>query len=206
MKRLTILGLIVVLGFSLYANGNKEKVLLFIRHGTSKDIDFMVEQEVGVMTRMIEEAGFKVVVATDSGEPIEDLLGKSISLKPDIKLADIEVENYVGIIMPCMAKGSTYWQADPDEISLVKKAVAQGKPVAAQHGPIIILGEAGVLKGKKYTFITDRYYSGAIYSGIGVIRDGNIITSGICPNAARYYGYPEGTRELTKLFIEAIKE
>ena len=204
MKRFIILGLVLVLGISLHANGNKERVLLFIRHGGSADIEYMVQQEVGVMMRMLEEAGFKVIVATDSGEPIKDLITKSKLLKPDLKLADVRINDYVGIIMPCMAKG-TWGHADPEEIVLVKEAVPQGIPIAAQRGAIIILAEAGVLEGKKYAF-TDHRFKGAIYSGQGVIRDGNIITSSHCPNAARYYGADDGTPELTKLFIEAIKD
>ena len=162
----------------------------------------MVQQEVGVMISMLEEAGFKVIVATDSGEPISWV--KSELLKPDLKLADVQVNDYVGIIMPCMAKG-TWGHADPEEIVLVKEAVPQGIPIAAQRGAIIILAEAGVLEGKKYAF-TDHRFKGAIYSGQGVIRDGNIITSSHCPYAARYYGADDGTPELTKLFIETIKD
>ena len=184
-------------------------MLLFIRHGRSEDFEFMFQQEVGVMTTILEEARFKVVISTDSGEPVEyySFSSREYKLfKPDKKLADIEVGDYVGVIMPCMAKGSD-GHADPEEISLVKDAVAHGKPIAAQRGAIIILGEAGALEGKKYAF-KNPYprFKGALYSGTGVIRDGKIITSAICPNAARYYGDPDGTPELVELFVEAIKE
>jgi len=197
MKRFIFLGLVLVLGFSSYANGNKEEVLLFIRHGSSMDIDFMVEQEIGVMMSMLEEAGFKVIVATDSGEPIKDRSGKSKILKPDLKLADVKINDYVGIIMPCMAKGR-YRQPTPEEISLVKEAVAQGKPIAAQRNAIGILGEAGVLEDKKCALPFGEFK--------GVIQDGNIITSSYCPYAARSYRTDDGTPELTKLFIETIKD
>ena len=194
MKKIILIALILSVGFSLYANGHKEKVLLFIRHGISADIEFVLKQEVGVMTSMLEEAGFKVIVATDSGEPIKNWLGESILLKPDIKLADIEVDDYVGIIMPNMAKGA-YIPVDPKEISLVKEAIVQGKPIAAQYGAVNILLEAGVLEGKKYAFMFG-----------DVIQDGTIITSSYCPYRARDSGHDDGTPELTKLFIEAIKE
>ena len=197
MKRFIILGLVLVLGISLHAKGNKEKVLLFIRHGSSADIEYMVQQEVGVMMRMLEEAGFKVIVATDSGEPIKDLITKSKLLKPDLKLADVRINDYVGIIMPCMAKGR-YSQPTPEEISLVKEALAQGKPIAAQRWASSILGEAGVLEDKKCALPFGEFE--------GVIQDGNIITSSYCPYAARYYGTDDGTPELTKLFIETLKD
>ena len=52
------------------------------------------------------------------------------------------------MIIPCMSCDVTYWQTDPDEFSLVKRAVSQEKPIAAQHGALIILAEAGVRQGK----------------------------------------------------------
>jgi len=165
----------------------------------------MLKEEVGVMTSMLEEAGFEVIVATASGEPIK---AQTTELIPDLKLADVKVNDYVGIIMPCMAKGAVpLWHASPQEISLVKEAVAQGKPIAAQQGAIIILAEAGVLVGKEYTYYFDpqggnNSFVGAIYSGVGVIQDGNIATSSNCP----YLAFGDGTSELTKLFIETIKD
>jgi len=191
------------------ASKQKPKVLLFIRKGTSGDVEFMLKEEVGVMTSMLEEAGFEVIVATASGEPIK---AQTTELIPDLKLADVKVNDYVGIIMPCMAKGAVpLWHASPEEISLVKEAVAQGKPIAAQQGSIIILAEARVLVGKKYTYYSDPHWGndsfvGAIYSGEGVIQDGNIATSSNCPYLARYYGRDDGTSELSKLFIETIKD
>jgi len=191
------------------ASKQKPKVLLFIRKGTSADVEFMLKEEVGVMTSMLEEAGFEVIVATASGEPIKS---RTTELIPDLKLADVKVNDYVGIIMPCMAKGlvSSYRHASPEEILLVKEAVAQGKPMAAQTGSIGILAEASVLVGKEYTYYCDPFweesFEGAIYSGKGVIRDGNIATSSHCPYMARSYGGDDGTSELTKIFIETIKD
>ena len=36
-----------------------------------------------------------------------------------------------------------------------------------------------------------------IYSGRGVVQDGNIMTSGTCPMMAKMTGYKDGTAELT---------
>jgi putative intracellular protease/amidase len=192
------------------AQAAKQKVLLYIRTGTSSwDLDNRITQEVGVMINMIEEAGFKVIVASESGEVIK---GNTQKLKPKVRLADVSVNDYVGIIIPCFCRGSlSYgWHASSGGISLVKEAVTNGIPVAAQKGAIIILAEAGVLAGKRYANLSNRQYwdgfKSAIYSGKGVIRDGGIITSSHCPIAAGYYGGEDGTSELTRLFIEVIKE
>ena len=84
--------------------------------------------------------------------------------------------------------------------------------MAAQTLSIAVFAKAGILVDKKYAFTIDpdvnEYpdFEGGIYSGEGVIRDGNIITSGTCPWKAREYGLPDCTRKLTELFIEAISE
>lgn len=186
------------------ASEQKAQVLLVIRHGFSIDTELALKKEVGLMTSMIEDAGFTVVVTSASGELIE---GKTLKLKPNLKLADVKVNNYVGIIIPCMAKGGAWSE---EEVSLVKEAVAQAKPIAAQRGAVVILAKAGALDGKYYTTASiwqfSDYFSGAIYSGKDVIKDGNIITSRHCPYAAKYYGGVDGTSELTKLFIAAIKD
>lgn len=189
------------------ASEQKAQVLLVIRHGVSWDTDLVLKEEVGVMTSMLEEAGFKVIVASASGELIE---GQTLKLKPDLKFADVKSNDYVGVIMPCLYKPSS-GRASAEEISLVKQAVAQGKPIAAQRNAVIILAEAGVLVGKKCTFkkgleeFRDSF-AGAIYSGQGVIQDGNIITSSTCPSAASFNWGKDGTSELTKLFIVTIKD
>ena len=188
------------------ASEQKLQVLLLIRHGVSRDTDLMLKEEVGVMTNMLEEAGFTVIVASDSGELIE---GQTLNLKPHLKYADVKVNNYVGIIIPCMAKGSSL-PASAEEVSIVKQAVAQRKPIAAQRNAVIILAESGALTGKKYTTKSSLQYrdsfADAIYSDKEVSQDGKIMTSKYCPYAARYYKVDDGTSELTKLFILAIKE
>ncbi len=83
--------------------------------------------------------------------------------------------------------------------------------MAAQTLSVADFAKAGVLIDKKYAFTIDpdvnEYpdFKGGIYSGEGVVQDGNIITSGTCPWKARKYGVPDGTRKLTQLFIETIR-
>jgi hypothetical protein len=43
-----------------------------------------------------------------------------------------------------------------------------------------------------------------VYSGDGVVQDGNIITSEICPYMAVAIGKPDGTTELTRKLIDAL--
>ena len=189
------------------------QVLLIPREGESTNLDVMLAKEVGVMTDLLQKAGLKVVVANVSGQPIEGLIKK---LKPDLKLSEVKVDDYAGFILACMATGLFPGPpVPPVAVSIVKQAIAKGKPVAAAVGAVYILAEAGVLKGKRYAFPDDPLnqlppnpkdsrFEGAIYSGSRVVQDGNIITSGICPATEGWMGMPDCTPELTRAFIAKL--
>ena len=202
MKRLFILLVLATLFASCAKDTNK--VLLFIRDG-SADLEYMLTKEVFVMKKMLEQSGFEVTVATVFGEPIST---DSVNLEPNLKLGDVNTADYAGLILPCMAAGL---YIAPEAVAMVKKAAAEGKPVAAQLFSVVTLAEAGVLVGKKYALLSEvdvnRYpvFKGSFYSGTGVIQDGNIITSGVCPFIARRREIQDGTEELTRALIDAIR-
>jgi putative intracellular protease/amidase len=201
--------------FSSQAFGQSgSKVLMIPREGYSADLDLMLKMEVGVMTMLLKRAGFQVDVATDSGQPI---VGPTEKIDKVMRLSEINLDDYVGIIIPCMAVG---WYPGPpvsyEAVAMVKKALSAGKPVAATSNGSVVLAVAGLLNGKKYAYFrdplktekdwkrTDLRYKGGIYSGDGVVQDGKIITSGVCPALERFYGKQSGTVPLTKAFIAAI--
>jgi putative intracellular protease/amidase len=204
-----------VISFSSQAFGQSaRKVLMIPREGYSTDLDLMIKMEVGVMTILLKRAGFEVDIATTSGQ---NILCPTQKIEKVARLSEIKLDNYVGVIMPCMAVGM--FPGPPvshEAVAIVKKALSDGKPVAAAANSSIILAEAGVLKGKKYAFATDPLkttefwkrtdprFEGAIYSGPGVVQDGKIITSGACPTLERVLALQNGTVELTQKFIAAI--
>jgi putative intracellular protease/amidase len=217
MKRfiiiVAILLSIAVFGIHVPAEGGP-KVLLIPREGDSHHKKRALTKEVGVMTKMLKEAGFEVVVATVKGKPIVAYPFPVTTLEPDLKLKDVNVADYVGFIMPCMAV-SWNWPVAPEAVAIVKQAVAEEKPVAAQLHSVTILAEAGVLKGKKYAYFYDKLnpdsghqrdarFEGAIYSDEIVVKDGNIITSCCCPAAAQIYGGPDATAQLTQTLIDEL--
>ena len=218
----TIMLIIVPISFSSHlVTGPTEafgqgtcKVLMIPREGYSADLDLMIKMEVGVMTTLLKRAGFEVDIATTSGQSI---LGPTQKIEKVLRLSEINSNDYEGIIMPCMAVGMFPGPpVSPEAVAVVKKAISDGKPVAAAANSSIILAEAGILKGKKYAYATDplkttqRYprtdlrFEGAIYSGPGVVQDGQIITSGVCPNIERMNAMQSGTIELTQKFNAAI--
>ena len=207
MKKLITLALLTLVMAFMSISGlhsqESNKVLLFIRDG-SPDLEFMLKEEVGVMKETLEEAGFKVDIATLTGEPIS---AGSVKLKPDLKLNDVSVRDYDGFILPCMATDVDGVYPIPDEVIMLVKGVTN-KPIAAQLGSIQILAKAGLLKDKKYASAIEfdnSYFEGSVLTGTGVVKDGNIITSGVCPYWARSNEMKDGTHELTITLIKAIK-
>jgi putative intracellular protease/amidase len=170
----------------------------------------MLTKEVIVMKELLEQSNFTVVMATLSGEIISV---DSVTIEPDLKLNEVNTAEYSGFIFPCMAPPwDKIYDPNKEVVEFVKKISIEGKPMAAQTLSVADFAKAGILIDKKYAFTIDpdlnEYpeFEGGIFSGEGVIQDGNIITSGTCPWKTREYGKPDGTPKLTKLFINAVKE
>jgi hypothetical protein len=170
-------------------NINKKKVLLIPREG-SENLELALTKESGVMIKMLKDSGYDVIVATASGKP---LITKTLTLKPDMKLSDVKVTDYVGIIMPCMNAGS---YTSTESISIVKQAASLGIPIAAQRGSVLILNKAGVRSFGLHD---------PIYGSPGVSQNGMILTSDTCPYYALESGNPDGTVELTQKFINLLE-
>ena len=184
--------------------GQESKVLMVVKEGPSLDLELMLTAEVEVMRNILEGSGFEVVMASPSGQP---LVAGGTTVTPHIRLADADMDDYAGIILPCMAMEDE--ASMPEAEALVREAVVAGKPVAAQTGSVITLARAGVLVGKKFAYLDDSVtdvpeFDGLKHAGQGVVRDGVVFTSGICPYAAREQGLEDGTQALTGAFIEKL--
>jgi putative intracellular protease/amidase len=180
-----------------------DKVLLVIGDERSEDMELMLNQEVGVMVSMLEAAGYDPVVASASGQP---LVGGATTLTPDMKLADVNVDDYAGFMFPCLAVPLEPPRPPAEALEIAKQAAVQGKPVAAQIGGVATLGMAGVLDGKRFAGPDGMgpFYPKGTYQGTGVVQDGNIMTSGTCPYMAKMTGMQDGTPELTQKLIDAL--
>jgi putative intracellular protease/amidase len=207
MKRLLIAMVVCFYVFS-YAQ-NTPKVLLFMRNAqTSGDLEYMLKKEVGVMKDALEKSGYKVVIATSDGTSFS---AGSTTVKADIKLAEAKVADYAGFILPCLAVPSypAPPEVSPEAIALVKGAISAGKPVAAQTGSLWTLAKAGLLKGKKYAYAMEEkssLFEGATFAGTGVVTDGLILTSGICPYMTLKTKATDGTEQLALALAAAMKD
>jgi putative intracellular protease/amidase len=178
------------------------KVLMIVNEAKSDDLELMLTKEVGVMKGLLQKAGYEVVVATASNQP---LTAGAAMLKPNLKVGDVKVADYKGVILPCMATSGS--PLPPEGTAIIKEAVAKGKPLAAQTGSVMLLAQAGVLTGKKYALAKGwSTIAGAIYSGDGIVQDGKIITSGVCPYMAKSQGMRDGTSKLTEALIAELKK
>jgi putative intracellular protease/amidase len=181
------------------------RVFMFVTEG-SRDPDLMIGEEVGVMRSMLEDAGYTVDIATTGDAP---LAGDRLALTPTIALADVDIERYAGVVLPCMAPapGTTIPAVVED---LVRAALAAGKPVAASRGSVATLARAGGLAGHDFAYASpvdpDKRpeFTGGRYLGTGTVRDGLISTTGICPLAARELDMPDGTAALMESFIATL--
>jgi putative intracellular protease/amidase len=202
MKTIVLMLMLII----IFPSFQKEspKVLMCIQDN-SMDLNFMLTNEAAKMKQILEQAGFDVDVASISGEILKS---DSMTVKPDNMLSKVNIKKYSGFIVPCMAPNDTI--VTPLEKNFIKEVVKEGKPLAAQTSAVLILAEAGVLNGKKFAMEENLInlspkFKNAIYSGIGVIQDGNIITSGTCPMMKKMTGMKDGTAELTSKLIQTIK-
>jgi transcriptional regulator GlxA family with amidase domain len=198
--------LLVAVGCAAPPASTPKQVLLVVSEN-SLDLDLMLTKEVGVMIPTLEKAGYKVVVATATGKTMAT---RNSILNPNLNLAAVNVDDYAGVLLPCMGTGRTYIAtAEPlATAELVKQAVAKNKTVAAQDASVYFLARAGVLRGKQYAVFDGPKYEkvpDAIHKGTGVVQDGNIITSGSCPMlVAAGHATSDTTVPLTQKFIAAL--
>lgn len=182
------------------AGAQSQQVLLIAREG-SVDLSLMVTKELAVMKDLMEKSGLTVVISTSTGQELSSTSG---SIKPNCKLSEIDPSEYQGVIIACTAGGRP-GHIPAEAVNIVKFMFSKGLPVAAQDGAVCILGDAGILKGKKYALHEPTFYiRDGTYSGTGVVVDGNVITSGICPYIASAES-PDTTTKLTEKFIEMVK-
>jgi len=190
------------------AGDDAKKVFMYVPDG-SRDLELMLAQEVGVMLQVLEEAGYPVDIATADDQAMSS---DSMTLAPTKKLADVDIDEYAGVILPCMAPPLFETRIPAEVAELLEEAVARKMPIAASRGSVVALARAGGLKGRKYSFAgpvdTSEHpeFAGGTYLGTGVVRDGNISTSAICPLAAKALGEADKTAELTQSFIACLAE
>jgi len=208
-RTLLLLFCVLLSSPTLFAQSRGKILMILPLSGTSVLVDgksdpaftdFMLTREAQVMKAMLQEAGFNVLSATPSGRLVG---GAAVSLQPDLKLDDVQIADYVGVMVPCMGSNDP---PNTKAVEIVSQAWKLGKPLAAQNGGVFTLGAAGVLQGRRFACQPGdaHWVADGIYGGDGVVVDGNVATSGTCPYMAQANKKPDGTAELTRKFIALL--
>lgn len=136
------------------------------------------EIEAVTIIDILRRAGIETVTAALKNNPVKG--AHNIFVTADTFLDEvISREEITAIILPGGMPGSTNLKNDSGIINLVQTINKSGGLTAAICAAPIILGESGVLKGKKFTCYPgyEKEIHGAVYVKDKVVSDGTVITS-----------------------------
>jgi SagB-type dehydrogenase family enzyme len=128
--------------------------------------------------RALDLSGVRTVIASRKAGPVQGMLGNQAQAM--LALNQVRVEDFDAIIFVGGPGAEEYFE-DPLARSIAREAVRNKKILGATSIAPTILAGAGVLTGVRVTgFVSEKeklQQAGAIYMGLPVERDGNIITS-----------------------------
>ena len=147
---------------------------------------------------MIKRGDLKIKLALVEGEYVQGSHG--VVVKTDMFAEDIELDTVDGIILPGGMPGTLNLQKNARVNELIDYCVQSGKLIAAICAAPMILGDLGLLRGKRATCFPgyEDNLAGAEVCDDLAVTDGNIIT-GKGAGAALVFGaaivdyFKEGT-------------
>jgi putative intracellular protease/amidase len=148
--------------------------------------------EYGVTKKMLIDAGFTVVTASDASDRAIAKDGSKVSV--DITLNQIRINNYQGIFF-IGGPGTLEHLDNNTSYKILQEAALQHKPIGAICIATRILAKAGVLRDKYATGWNDDGLLNALYAENGVVYlpeekvvvESNVITA-TDPSAAQQFG------------------
>jgi 4-methyl-5(b-hydroxyethyl)-thiazole monophosphate biosynthesis len=171
----------------------KKRVLCLLAEGVE-------ELELVAPVDVLRRAGAEVVVAS-LGPDLEAAGRNGIVLRGDVALAAVATGDFDLLFIPGGPAVSVL-RLDGRAVELAKKFVAAGKPVAAICAGPLVLEDAGLLEGKRFTAHASvaNELPGAL-TGERVVEDGLIMTSRGAGTALEF-----GLAMVDRLFGEAKEE
>lgn len=136
----------------------------------------------------LDQAGHSSIIASTTMLPCSGMLGGHAA--PDMLLSQLDSAAYDAVIFVGGSGVQRYYQ-DEQVLQIARAMHARGKVVAAICLAPVILGNAGVLMGKRATVAASEIATieeqGAQYEGPGVVVDGSVVTAD-GPASARRFG------------------
>lgn len=125
----------------------------------------------------------------------------------DRMFADINLEDAEMILLPGGLPGATNLDAHQGLSDMILAFAAEGKPLAAICAAPLVLGNRGLLDGKKATCYPgfETYLAGADYTANLVEVDGNFIT-GKGPGAAMAFAFAIVEKYCGKVKVQELKQ
>lgn len=125
---------------------------------------------------ILRRGGVEVITVAQGHNPVTGSHGIPVTADEALN----QHGKYSGIVLPGGAQGTQNLLNDPRILDLVQKTNNSGKLTAAICAAPIVLGHAGIMKGKRFTCypgyekeVCDR---GGIHTGGPVVKEGHIIT------------------------------
>jgi protein deglycase len=139
--------------------------------------DGFEEIEAITLVDVLRRAGCEVITISVTGKR-EVTSARGITIMADMHFVEADYEHADLIILPGGQPGSDNLNRHEGLKKQIKTFHEQGKMIAAICAAPLVLGSAGILKGKKATCYpgTEPRLTGATCTGNAVEVDGNIIT------------------------------
>lgn len=156
------------------SNLNNSNILILSTNGFQED-------ELFQPLEYFREHGATVHLASPETDEISAGGSDSRSLKPDLRLEDVSVDNYDALILPGGLANPDSLRQNEKAIHLIREFGEQGKAIGAIcHAPWL-LAEAGLTQGRELTSYpsikTDMENAGAHWVNKEVVCDNAIVTS-----------------------------
>lgn len=138
---------------------------------------------------ILKRGGVDVVLVSITGSLyVSSNIG--VVVKADVLFEDADLSDADVLMTPGGLPGATNLNAHKGVVEAFRKQYGQGKLVASICASPMVLGTAGIAKGKTVTCYPgfESYLEGAHITGGLVEQDGNVIT-GNSPGAAMPYGF-----------------
>lgn len=168
-----------------------KRVVMIIANRNFRDEEYQKPRQI------LEAKGATITVASSSLDVAKGMLGAEV--KPDLLLGDVVVGDYDAIVF-VGGTGAQEFLNNPAAHALARRAVEEGKILAAICLAPATLARAGVLKGKRATafvgVVEELKAGGATFTGAAVERDGLIITA----------KGPEASEEFAQEIARALEE